>query len=122
MATCSRFFSVATERVIACEIGAPRVESASELKHLEPASLEVIPMLNDRHDLTSTIRCPRCGGEREERMPTDACQFFYECTHCGVVLQPLPGDCCVFCSYGTAPCPYRSEGPAIDGESRDGGG
>jgi hypothetical protein len=21
------------------------------------------------------------------------------------VLQPKPGDCCVFCSYGDVPCP-----------------
>ena len=38
-------------------------------------------------------------------MPTDACQFFYECKGCGTVLRPLPGDCCVFCSYGSVPCP-----------------
>jgi hypothetical protein len=56
-------------------------------------------------ELISTLKCPRCGGEREEQMPTDACQFFYECTHCGEVLRPLSGDCCVFCSYGTVVCP-----------------
>jgi hypothetical protein len=38
-------------------------------------------------------------------MPTDACQFFYDCRGCGAVLKPKPGDCCVFCSYGTVPCP-----------------
>ncbi len=38
-------------------------------------------------------------------MPTDACQFFYECKGCGVLLKPLPGDCCVYCSYGDVPCP-----------------
>jgi len=38
-------------------------------------------------------------------MPTDACQFFYDCKGCGAVLRPLEGDCCVFCSYGTVPCP-----------------
>jgi hypothetical protein len=38
-------------------------------------------------------------------MPTDACQYFYDCRHCGAVLKPLPGDCCVFCSYGDTPCP-----------------
>ncbi len=38
-------------------------------------------------------------------MPTDACQFFYDCKGCGAVLRPEPGDCCVFCSYGTTPCP-----------------
>jgi hypothetical protein len=55
--------------------------------------------------LTSTLTCPQCGHRAREAMPTDACQFFYECKGCGAVLKPLPGDCCVFCSYGDAPCP-----------------
>jgi hypothetical protein len=38
-------------------------------------------------------------------MPTDACQFFYECKGCGALLRPRRGDCCVFCTYGTVPCP-----------------
>ena len=24
---------------------------------------------------------------------------------CGARLKPKPGDCCVFCSYGSVPCP-----------------
>ncbi|HWI28740.1 MAG TPA: GDCCVxC domain-containing (seleno)protein [Stellaceae bacterium] len=55
--------------------------------------------------LSSTITCPQCGGRQTEVMPTDACQFFYDCKHCGRVLRPKSGDCCVFCSYGDAPCP-----------------
>nr|WP_305790955.1 GDCCVxC domain-containing (seleno)protein [Cycloclasticus sp. PY97N] len=38
-------------------------------------------------------------------MPTDACQWFYECSECHAVLKPKQGDCCVYCSYGTVPCP-----------------
>ena len=38
-------------------------------------------------------------------MPTDACQYFYDCKGCGALLKPLPGDCCVFCSYGSVRCP-----------------
>ena len=38
-------------------------------------------------------------------MPTDACQFFYECQGCKAVLRPKTGDCCVFCSYGSVKCP-----------------
>ncbi len=56
-------------------------------------------------NLSSIITCPHCGGQESEVMPTDACQFFYDCKGCGAVLRPLPGDCCVFCSYGSAPCP-----------------
>ncbi|WP_370453211.1 GDCCVxC domain-containing (seleno)protein [Salinisphaera sp. LB1] len=40
-------------------------------------------------------------------MPTDSCQFFYQCPACGHMLKPKPGDCCVFCSFGTVPCPSR---------------
>ena len=35
-------------------------------------------------------------------MPTDACQWYYECQGCGALLRPKP-SCCVFCSYGTVP-------------------
>lgn len=55
--------------------------------------------------LQSVIRCPQCGARKEETMPTDACQFFYECGGCGTLLKPRPGDCCVFCSYGSVKCP-----------------
>lgn len=60
--------------------------------------------------LVSTVTCPECGHQKEEIMPTDACQFFYQCTACQVVLKPKPGDCCVFCSYGTVDCPPIQEG------------
>ncbi|SKC56518.1 hypothetical protein SAMN05446934_9803 [Paraburkholderia hospita] len=42
-------------------------------------------------------------------MPTDACVWFYECEHCRKVLKPEPGDCCVYCSYGTNRCPPMQE-------------
>ena len=56
----------------------------------------------------STITCPICGHAKLENMPTDACQYFYECEGCGSVLRPLSGDCCVFCSYGDRRCPPRA--------------
>jgi hypothetical protein len=56
-------------------------------------------------ELASTITCPHCKAARTETMPTDACQFFYECPSCGAMLRPLAGDCCVFCSYGDVSCP-----------------
>ena len=55
--------------------------------------------------LESRITCPRCATAKTEKMPTDACQFFYLCTGCGAKLQPKHGDCCVYCSYGSVPCP-----------------
>ena len=42
-------------------------------------------------------------------MPTDACQYFYECSGCKTLLRPKSGDCCVFCSYGTVACPPIQE-------------
>ncbi len=59
--------------------------------------------------LESLLTCPHCGVARTETMPTDACQYFYECTGCGILLKPRPGDCCVFCSYGSVPCPPIQE-------------
>jgi hypothetical protein len=53
----------------------------------------------------SEITCPDCGHREVETMPQDACQFFYDCKGCGNVLRAQPGDCCVFCSYGTVACP-----------------
>lgn len=57
----------------------------------------------------STIKCPECGHSKAESMPTDACQWFYDCHGCGAVLKPEQGDCCVYCSYGTVPCPSVQE-------------
>lgn len=56
-------------------------------------------------ELESTITCPNCGHRQTELMPTDACQYFYECKNCNQILKPKKGDCCVYCSYGTVKCP-----------------
>ena len=53
----------------------------------------------------SIITCPHCTGAKSESMPIDACRVFYLCTCCGATLRPKQGDCCVFCSYGSIPCP-----------------
>ena len=53
----------------------------------------------------SIITCPHCGYAAAERMPPNVCQIFYDCKGCGARLKPRPGDCCVFCSYGSIPCP-----------------
>ncbi|MEP1197886.1 MULTISPECIES: GDCCVxC domain-containing (seleno)protein [Alphaproteobacteria] len=66
-------------------------------------------------NLQSTLTCPECGHAAEETMPTDACQWFYECKSCHTVLKPLEGDCCVYCSYGTVKCPPIQEGGSCCG-------
>ena len=53
----------------------------------------------------SRLTCPVYGHAETLAMPTDACQWFYECPACKSLLKPKTGDCCVFCSYRNVPCP-----------------
>ena len=39
----------------------------------------------------STIVCPACGHRGSEIIPEDACQYFYQCKGCRVVLKPRRG-------------------------------
>jgi hypothetical protein len=55
--------------------------------------------------LASLMTCPHCRTAAMERMPVDACLIVYKCGSCAALLRPKPGDCCVFCSYGSVPCP-----------------
>lgn len=64
-----------------------------------------IRMSSNTTQLQSLITCPSCTYKQEETMPTDSCQFFYECKNCSTLLKPKSGDCCVFCSYGSVACP-----------------
>ncbi len=61
-------------------------------------------------ELASIITCPNCGYKKKEIMPVNACQFFYSCEKCKTVLKPKPGNCCVYCSYGTVKCPSIQTG------------
>lgn len=64
---------------------------------------------------TAIIRCPNCGHEQAEEMPTDSCLIRYTCTSCETVLRPKAGDCCVFCSYADTPCPpLQDDTPSIE--------
>ena len=56
-------------------------------------------------ELKSIITCWECGFQKQEIMPRNACQFFYECANCKKIMKPKKGDCCVFCSYGSIKCP-----------------
>ena len=64
----------------------------------------MMPNTHDLH-LDSTMTCLKCGFTKTETMPTDSCLVFYECQGCKATLRPKAGDCCVFCSFGTTPCP-----------------
>ncbi len=60
--------------------------------------------------LMSIITCPLCGTAAAEIMPEDSCRYVYVCTGCGTPLKPKPGNCCVFCSYGSVVCPPEQLG------------
>jgi hypothetical protein len=48
--------------------------------------------------MESTLTCPSCGHRSVETMPSAR-------KGCGTRHNPLAGDCRVFCSYGSVPCP-----------------
>lgn len=55
--------------------------------------------------LSTTITCPQCNHSEDEEMSLNSCLWFYECKNCKTLLKPKPGDCCVYCSYGSVKCP-----------------
>lgn len=61
-------------------------------------------MIDVSATVIGTITCPACRRASEAEIPTDRCQFFYVCPHCGRRLRPKGEDCCVFCSYGDRRC------------------
>lgn len=60
--------------------------------------------------LESVITCPHCGHQQTETMPVDSCECYYDCTECKEILEPKDGECCVYCAYGSTPCPAAQEG------------
>lgn len=62
----------------------------------------------------TVLTCPHCGHAAEEAMPTDACRVVWICPQCRSTLRPLSGDCCVYCSYATVPCPPIQAGDGCD--------
>jgi hypothetical protein len=61
-------------------------------------------------ELQCVMRCPGCQYAAIETMPTDACQRSYHCRSCGYQMRPTNGRRCVFCSYGSVPCPTVQAG------------
>ncbi|MHA3817130.1 GDCCVxC domain-containing (seleno)protein [Pseudomonas sp. MAHUQ-55] len=55
--------------------------------------------------LESGLTCPHCDYAKQESMPTETCQYYYDCTTCKALLRPRTGDCCVFWSFGSVKCP-----------------
>lgn len=75
------------------------LEGMKEAAMTEPTAMEPEDIL------VSVITCPHCGHQRTETMPECSCVIFYQCQGCGTMLQPAQGDCCVYCTYGSVPCP-----------------
>ncbi len=53
----------------------------------------------------SIITCPHCSFQQEESMPANVGICLWECPQCQTVVKSKPSDCCIFCAYGTVPCP-----------------
>ena len=62
----------------------------------------------------SEIECPVCHFRKVERMPDDRCLYLYVCNRCKALLRPTKGRCCVFCSFGSLPCPPSQSGAMPD--------
>ena len=52
-------------------------------------------------------------------MPEHACVIIRRCPGCGRMMRPKTGDCCVFCSYGSVPCPPVQEHRRRGGEPEE---
>lgn len=77
------------------------------------------PLMIHTHTTSEcVITCPHCRTAKVEVMPADACIFFYECSGCGALLKRKPGSCCVFCSYGSVPCPPVQQARACEKDMR----
>jgi len=67
--------------------------------HLRPYDNQAGPDI-----LESLITCRAAAWPRWKLCrPTPA--ILYECSGCGATLRRSRGDCCVFCSFGSVPCP-----------------
>jgi hypothetical protein len=65
-------------RVVKLELRRPSVQYVTQ---------EPLLALTDMQ-LQSTLTCPKCTHQAIETMPTNACQFFYDCKGCGERLKP----------------------------------
>ncbi len=66
---------------------------------------------------TSRVTCPACGDQRVQVMPEVSCLLAYTCPACGEVLRPAEGDCCIFCTYGSVPCPVIQVQRQVEGST-----
>jgi hypothetical protein len=86
-----------------------RLAAANRARRVELHARREIRDIMNVVVLESAQTCPYCGFAAQETLPTDACQFFYECRNCKTLRRPKPGGRCVFCSFGSVKCPPVQE-------------
>jgi hypothetical protein len=63
--------------------------------------------------LSSELVCSECGARQRMLMTATAPEESFACTTCGACFAPGPYDCCVFCCFGTVPCPVAQAMPEV---------
>lgn len=66
-----------------------------------------IQSMTEKMTWESVITCPSCGHQHAEQMPRYAVKAIYECVQCKTVLTTKEGECCIYCVYGSVPCPSK---------------
>ena len=55
--------------------------------------------------LDAMLTCPQCNFSKEETMPADACQFFYECGNCKLCFARNPATAACSAPAARFPAP-----------------
>ncbi|MCD6017379.1 MAG: hypothetical protein K0S53_500 [Bacteroidetes bacterium] len=59
--------------------------------------------------LKSTIKCPVCKYAKVVPMLLYTRRVRYDCAECHAMLKTSVNECCVFCVYGSVPCPTTQQ-------------
>jgi hypothetical protein len=57
--------------------------------------------------IISEVTCVHCGHKHADHMPKYATKISYQCPACKEISKPLKDSCCIYCSYGSEPCPKK---------------
>lgn len=61
-------------------------------------------------NLRSIVQCPYCHFKVTERMPASQRVMEWECPACHQHVSVTEEACCIFCEYGSVPCPLKQQG------------
>ncbi len=62
----------------------------------------------------SIVQCPHCGFKTVEHMPSVRKVMTFCCPACERSCAADDKHCCVFCQYGSVPCPTAQAGKGDD--------